>query len=72
MAAVRDLATGLGRPILVGIDGGVTMANATEIAGWGADVVVSGSAIYDGTDPAGNLERMLARLSMTPAATGPR
>ncbi|MDX6333238.1 MAG: ribulose-phosphate 3-epimerase [Streptosporangiaceae bacterium] len=72
VAAVRDLAAGLGRPILVGIDGGLTMANAAEIAGWGADVVVSGSAIYDGTDPAGNLERMLARLGMTPATTGPR
>ena len=72
VAAVRDLASGLGRPVLVGIDGGVTMANATEIAGWGADVVVSGSAIYDGRDPAGNLDRMLARLGMTPATNGPR
>jgi ribulose-phosphate 3-epimerase len=72
VAAVRDLATSLGRPVLVGIDGGVTMANAAEIAGWGADVVVSGSAIYDGSDPAGNLARMLARLGMTPATNGPR
>jgi ribulose-phosphate 3-epimerase len=72
VAAVRDLAASLGRPVLVGIDGGVTMANATEIAGWGADVVVSGSAIYDGIDPAGNLDRMLTRLGMTPASTSPR
>jgi hypothetical protein len=28
--------------------------------------VVSGSAIYDGRDPAGNLDRMLAQLSMAP------
>jgi ribulose-phosphate 3-epimerase len=67
VAAVRDLADSLGRPVMVGIDGGVTLANAAEIAGWGADVVVSGSAIYDGTDPAGNLDRMLTRLSTTPA-----
>ena len=33
--------------------------------------MVSGSAIYDGTDPAGNLDRMLARLGMTPVSTGP-
>jgi ribulose-phosphate 3-epimerase len=71
VAAVRDLAAGLGRPILVGIDGGVTMANAAEMAGWGADVVVSGSAIYDGTDPAGNLDRMLTQLGMAPASTSP-
>src|SRR5215471_16418718 len=55
-----------GQPVMVGVDGGVTMANAAEIAGWGADVVVSGSAIYDGRDPAGNLDRMLARLSTNP------
>ena len=66
VAAVRGLAAEAGRPVMVGVDGGVTMANAAEIAGWGADVVVSGSAIYDGRDPAGNLDRMLARLSMTP------
>lgn len=66
VAAVRNLAAEAGRPVMVGVDGGVTMANAAEIAGWGADVVVSGSAIYDGRDPAGNLDRMLARLSMTP------
>jgi ribulose-phosphate 3-epimerase len=72
VAAVRDLVADLSRAILVGIDGGVTMANAAEIAGWGADVVVSGSAIYDGIDPAGNLDRMLTRLGMTPASTSPR
>jgi ribulose-phosphate 3-epimerase len=72
VTAVRDLAAGLGRPIQVGIDGGVTMSNAADMAGWGADVVVSGSAIYDGTDPAANLGRMLARLQATPVPAGPR
>jgi pentose-5-phosphate-3-epimerase len=43
------------------------MANAADMAGWGADVIVSGSAIYDGTDPAGNLSRMLERLERTAA-----
>jgi ribulose-phosphate 3-epimerase len=65
--AVRELAAAAGSPVMVGIDGGVTMANAADIAGWGADVVVSGSAIYDGTDPAGNLSRMLERLEHTAA-----
>lgn len=73
LAAVRGLAAGLGRKILLGVDGGVTMANAAQVAGWGADVVVSGSAIYDGTDPPANLDRMLARLrkrDAAPAAAG--
>jgi ribulose-phosphate 3-epimerase len=62
VGAVRDLAAGLDLPVLVGVDGGVTVANAAEIASWGADIVVSGSAIYDGKDPAGNLDRLLEQL----------
>ena len=62
VAAVRELAAGLGADVLVGVDGGVTLANAAEIAGWDIDVIVSGSAIYDGRDPAGNLRRLLDQL----------
>jgi pentose-5-phosphate-3-epimerase len=51
---------------LVGVDGGVTVANAAEMASWGADIVVSGSAIYDGKDPAGNLHRLLGQLQPQP------
>jgi pentose-5-phosphate-3-epimerase len=38
------------------VDGGVTIANAAEVASWGIDVIVSGSAIFDRVDPAGNLD----------------
>jgi ribulose-phosphate 3-epimerase len=34
------------------VDGGVTPANAGEIAAAGAEVLVAGSAIYAGNDPA--------------------
>jgi ribulose-phosphate 3-epimerase len=61
--AVRDLARRGGAEVLVGVDGGVRIANAAEVAGWGADVIVSGSAIYDGIDPAGNLDLMIRQLS---------
>jgi ribulose-phosphate 3-epimerase len=61
--AVRDLARRSGAEVLVGVDGGVTIGNAAEVAGWGADVIVSGSAIFDRTDPAGNLELMIRQLS---------
>lgn len=54
--AVRDLAARCGADVLVGVDGGVTIGNAAEVAGWGPDVIVSGSAIFDGTDPSGNLD----------------
>jgi len=67
VGAVRQLAAGLGHAVQVGVDGGVSLANAGEIATWGVDVVVSGRAIYDGTDPAGNLGRMLDQLRSAPA-----
>jgi pentose-5-phosphate-3-epimerase len=40
---------------LVGVDGGVTVGNAAEVAGWGPDIIVSGSAIFDGRSPSRNL-----------------
>jgi len=61
--AVRDLARRGGAEILVGVDGGVTLGNAAEVAGWGPDVIVSGSALYDRKDPAGNLDLMIRQLS---------
>jgi len=45
--------------------GGVTIGNAAEIAGWGIDVIVSGSAIFDRVDPAGNLDLLTRQLRRT-------
>jgi ribulose-phosphate 3-epimerase len=72
VAAVREITGAAGRRVLVGVDGGVTLANAAEVAGWGADVVVSGSAIFDGKDAPGNLAAMLAALGAPPYASVPR
>ena len=68
MHDVRELADEAGADVLVGVDGGVTIANAAEIASWGIDVIVSGSAIFDrvkGFDPARNLD-LLSRQLRTP------
>ncbi|MEP7025941.1 MAG: ribulose-phosphate 3-epimerase [Actinomycetota bacterium] len=73
--AVRELAARVRPGVLVGVDGGVTAANAAEIASWGIDVIVSGSAIYDRADPPGNLRRLTAALrspAAAPAAAQPR
>jgi ribulose-phosphate 3-epimerase len=66
IAAARELVQTAGRPILVGVDGGVTLRNAAEVATWGADLVVSGSAIFDGRDAAANLTAMLTALRGQP------
>jgi ribulose-phosphate 3-epimerase len=59
---VRELAGDAGADILVGVDGGVTIGNAAEVAGWGVDVIVSGSAIFDRVDPARNLDLLIREL----------
>jgi pentose-5-phosphate-3-epimerase len=71
ISAVRELAADLGITVQVCVDGGVTIANAAEVASWGPDVIVSGSAIYDGKDPASNLSRLLEQLHPTPASSPP-
>jgi len=71
VAAVRDLAADCRSDVLVGVDGGVTIGNAAEIAGWEPDIIVSGSAIFDHRSPAANLELLteaLHRPTGVPAA----
>ncbi len=68
VAAAREITLAAGHPILVGVDGGVTLANVAEVASWGPDIVVSGSAIFDGRDAPGNLAAMLTALRVQPAA----
>jgi ribulose-phosphate 3-epimerase len=60
LARVREIVAG--RPILVGVDGGVTRSNVGQLAGTGVDLVVTGSAIFDGQTPAANAAEMLAAL----------
>jgi ribulose-phosphate 3-epimerase len=51
-----------GKDILLCVDGGITKENAAEVARMGADIVVSGSAIFDGKDPQGNVKFILNSL----------
>jgi ribulose-phosphate 3-epimerase len=67
IAAAREITSVADHPVLVGVDGGVTLANASEVARWGADLVVSGSAIFDGKDAPGNLAAMLDALGASRA-----
>jgi len=62
LARVRQLIAASGRPILLGVDGGITRANVGKLAGTGVDLVVTGSAIFDGDTPAANAAAMLASL----------
>jgi len=63
LARVRQLVADSGRSILLGVDGGITRANVGRLAGTGVDIVVTGSAMFDGNTPAANAASMLASLS---------
>jgi ribulose-phosphate 3-epimerase len=47
------------REIVVAVDGGITKANVERIAALGVDLIVTGSAVYDGKSPAENARAML-------------
>ena len=50
------------KDILVCVDGGVTRDNITELATAGVDIVVTGSAVFDGKNPVENAQFMLDNL----------
>jgi ribulose-phosphate 3-epimerase len=47
------------RTVVIAVDGGITKANVEQIASLGADLIVTGSAVYDGKAPAQNARAML-------------
>ena len=59
---VREMIARSGRPVVLGVDGGVTRQNIDHVAGLGADVIVTGSAIFDGKAAAKNLAFMRSQL----------
>ena len=66
---VREMVRRSGREILVCIDGGITKNNIAEIARTGADIIVAGSAIFDGKSPRENLRFMLSAVETARSST---
>jgi ribulose-phosphate 3-epimerase len=60
LAAIRDLIDRSGRSVMLGVDGGVTRENVGSIAAMGVDVIVAGSAVFDGGDAGANLKQLRA------------
>jgi ribulose-phosphate 3-epimerase len=48
-----------GREIVIAIDGGITKTNIEQVASLGVDLIVTGSAVYDGTGAAENAQFMV-------------
>jgi len=62
IARARRLLEAAGRRILLGVDGAITKDNIRSVAGTGVDLVVTGSAVFDGKTPTENARHMLEAL----------
>ncbi len=59
IAAIRKAADDCGAQCLIEVDGGISTANAAEVFGAGADVLVAGSAIFGAADPEAEIVKMV-------------
>ena len=70
LGALRRLLDG--QRVLIGIDGAVTAANLSEVVGLGADLIVSGSAVFEGGDAEAGARSMLASAEASAIGHGVR
>ncbi len=63
IARVRRMIAGSGRNIILGADGGITRENIAEVSATGVDLIVTGSAVFDGKAPEANARFMLEAVA---------
>ena len=59
LARVQRMIADSGKNIILGVDGGITKENIAQAAATGADLIVTGSAVFDGKTPEANARFML-------------
>ncbi len=62
LTAVRQAIAASGRDVLVGVDGGITRGNVAQLAGKGVDLIVTGSAVFEGGNVSSNAAMMMTAL----------
>ena len=62
IARAKELIARSGKEILVCADGGITKENIGDVAAAGADLVVTGSAVFDGKAAEANARFMLETM----------
>jgi ribulose-phosphate 3-epimerase len=62
MARARAMIAASGRQVVLGVDGGVTRDNIAAIVAAGAELIVTGSAVFDGKAAAANAAFMLGAV----------
>jgi ribulose-phosphate 3-epimerase len=59
LARLKELIAKAGRDVLTGVDGGITRDNVKELLAMQPDIVVTGSAVFDGKNAAANAAYMV-------------
>ncbi len=63
LAEAKEVIARSGRPILLGVDGGITRENVARVAAMGPNIIVTGSAVFDGKAAAENARFMLTQVA---------
>lgn len=59
---IKRVRESIGDTALICVDGGITRDNIANVARLGADIVVTGSAVFDGKSPSENARHMMSAL----------
>ncbi len=59
LSQLRRMVQDAQKDILIGVDGGITRNNVAEVARMGAEIIVTGSAVFDGKTPRENAAFMM-------------
>jgi ribulose-phosphate 3-epimerase len=59
LSRLRQMVQEVRKNILLGVDGGITRDNVAEVTRMGADLIVTGSAVFDGKKPRENATFMI-------------
>ncbi len=58
------------RELVLAVDGGITKANVEHVGSMGVDLIVTGSAVYDGIDASGNARTMREAVTRSGSCPG--
>jgi ribulose-phosphate 3-epimerase len=62
VARLKQMIRDAKKDILVGVDGGITRENIADVARMEADIIVTGSAVFDGKTPLENAKFMISAV----------
>jgi len=62
LSQLRQIISNSNRDLLVGVDGGITRDNIADVARMGTNIIVTGSAVFDGKTPLENAKFMVSEV----------